>query len=249
MHAQSRSLISALTMNVILLSPDDLLANNRACIKNPRQLEHIKNVHGAVAGDQLKVGLINGNLGTGLVTELNDDAIYLDIDLPQPSPPALPLTLVLGLPRPKMMRRILQTIATLGVKELHLINSYRVEKSYWQTPFLEAQAIHEQLILGLEQGCDTQLPNVHLHKRFKPFVEDELPALIADTRALVAHPYTAIACPSQIDYALSLAVGPEGGFIPYEIDLLEKCGFEAVHLGERIMRVETAVPYLLGRLF
>lgn len=236
-------------MNVILLSPEDLLADHRACIKNPRQLEHIKQVHGATVGDQLKVGLINGNLGEGLVTELDDNAIYLDIDLHQAPPQALPLTLVLGLPRPKMMRRILQTVATLGVKQLHLINSYRVEKSYWQTPFLEAENIREQLILGLEQGCDTRLPEVHLHKRFKPFVEDALPTIVADTRALVAHPYTETACPSQIDYSLTLAVGPEGGFISYEIDLLEKCGFEAVHLGERIMRVETAVPYLLGRLF
>ena len=236
-------------MNIILLTPNDLLSDSRACIKNPRQLEHIKLVHGAAMGDKLKIGLINGNLGSGVITELSDDAIYLDIELKQAPPAALPLTLVLGLPRPKMMRRILQTIATLGVKELHLINSYRVEKSYWQTPFLEEQSIYDQLILGLEQGCDTHLPQVHLHKRFKPFVEDELPAIIANSRALVAHPYTPIACPNQIDYSLTLAVGPEGGFIPYEIDLLEKCGFEAVHLGERIMRVETAIPYLLGRLF
>lgn len=236
-------------MNIILLTPHDLLTDNRACIKARRQLEHIKLVHGAAVGDKLKIGLLNGNLGSGIITEINDDALYLDIELQQAPPRALPLTLVLGLPRPKMMRRILQTIATLGVKELHLINSYRVEKSYWQTPFLEEQSIYEQLILGLEQGCDTQLPQVHLHKRFKPFVEDELPGIVADTRALVAHPYTPNACPSQIDYPLTLAVGPEGGFIPYEIELLEKCGFDAVHLGERIMRVETAVPYLLGRLF
>ncbi|HCS65352.1 MAG TPA: 16S rRNA (uracil(1498)-N(3))-methyltransferase, partial [Cellvibrio sp.] len=124
-------------------------------MKNPRQLEHIKQVHGAAMGDQLKVGLIDGNLGSGLITAFNDDSIFLDVDLQQPPPPALPLTLVLGLPRPKMMRRILQTVATLGVKQLHLINSYRVEKSYWQTPFLEAKSIHAQLILGLEQGCDT----------------------------------------------------------------------------------------------
>ncbi|HSX50359.1 MAG TPA: 16S rRNA (uracil(1498)-N(3))-methyltransferase [Cellvibrio sp.] len=236
-------------MNIILLSPDNLQTNNRACITNPRQIEHIKNVHGAIVGDQLKIGLVNDKLGSGLITEIQNDAIYLDVELQQTSPPALPLTLVLGLPRPKMMRRIFQTIATLGVKQLHLINSYRVEKSYWQTPFLDEENIHHQLILGLEQGCDTQLPEVHLHKRFKPFVEDELPAIVANTRALVAHPYTEIECPRQIDYSLTLAVGPEGGFIPYEIDLLEKCGFEAVHLGERIMRVETAVPYLLGRLF
>jgi 16S rRNA (uracil1498-N3)-methyltransferase len=236
-------------MNIILLSPPDLITDNRACITNPRQLEHIRNIHGAVLGDQLKVGLIDGNQGTGIISQFDDDAIYLDLNLEQSPPSALPLTLVLGLPRPKMMRRILQTIATLGVKQLHLINSYRVEKSYWQTPFLRPDYIRDQLVLGLEQGVDTRLPQVHLHKRFKPFVEDELPAIIANTRALVAHPYTPNICPSQIDYSLTLAVGPEGGFIPYEIDLLEKCGFEAVHLGERIMRVETAVPYLLGRLF
>lgn len=249
MRAVSTHKILRLLMNIILLSPYDLTTDNSACIKNQRQLEHIKNVHGAALGDQLKVGLIDGNMGTGIITQLNDDAIYMDIDLQQSPPSALPLTLVLGLPRPKMMRRILQTIATLGVKQLHLINSYRVEKSYWQTPFLAEDYIRDQLILGLEQGVDTRLPHVHLHKRFKPFVEDELPAISANMRALVAHPYTQTVCPSQINYSLTLAVGPEGGFIPYEIALLEKCGFEAVHLGERIMRVETAVPYLLGRLF
>ncbi|AQT62319.1 16S rRNA (uracil(1498)-N(3))-methyltransferase [Cellvibrio sp. PSBB023] len=236
-------------MNLILLSPDDLTSSHSAIIRDARRVAHIKNVHGAAQGDSLKVGLLGGNMGTGRVTTIDDNGISLALDLQQAPPAALDLILVLALPRPKMLRRILQTIATLGVKKLHLINSYRVEKSYWQTPFLEAASIHEQLLLGLEQGCDTRLPEVHLHKRFKPFVEDELPALIANSRALVAHPYTTTACPSQIDYALSLAVGPEGGFIEYEIALLEKCGFEVVHLGERIMRVETAVPYLLGRLF
>lgn len=236
-------------MNLILLCRDDLTSSHSACIKDARRLAHIKNIHGAALGDKLKVGLLGGNMGLGTISALGDTEICLDLELHQTPPAALDLTLVLALPRPKMLRRILQTISTLGVKKLHLINSYRVEKSYWQTPFLAPEAIHQQLLLGLEQGCDTVLPEVHLHKRFKPFVEDELPGLIKNTRALVAHPYTELSCPSQIDYALSLAVGPEGGFIPYEIALLEQCGFEAVQLGERIMRVETAVPYLLGRLF
>jgi 16S rRNA (uracil1498-N3)-methyltransferase len=236
-------------MNLILLSADDLTSSTSASIKDARRVQHIRNVHAAAVGDQLKVGLLGGNIGSGIITAMGTDGIDLTLDLHQAPPPALDLTLVLALPRPKMLRRILQTVATLGVKKIHLINSYRVEKSYWQTPFLEPASIHEQLILGLEQGCDTHLPQVHLHKRFKPFVQDELPALIAQSRALVAHPYTTQECPRDIDYSLSLAIGPEGGFIPYEIGLLEECGFEAVHLGERIMRVETAVPYLLGRLF
>ncbi len=236
-------------MNLILLTQDDLISPTRALIRDARRLAHIREIHGANTGETYRVGLLNGNMGSGTLLRINEAELELELDLTKAPPTTLPLKLVLGLPRPKMLRRIFQTIATLGVKELHLINSYRVEKSYWQTPFLEPEAIHEQLILGLEQGCDTQLPQVHLHKRFKPFVEDELPGIIANTTALVAHPYTDTECPRAIDYSLSLAVGPEGGFIAYEIDLLKKIGFDAVHLGERIMRVETAIPYLLGRLF
>lgn len=236
-------------MNLILLTSDDLIATDRALIRDSRRLAHIREVHVAKEGESYKVGLLNGNMGSGTLVRSADNELEFELSLNVPPPAALPMKLILGLPRPKMLRRIFQTIATLGVKELHLINSYRVEKSYWQTPFLEADAIHEQLVLGLEQGCDTRLPQVHLHKRFKPFVEDELPGIIANTTALVAHPYTETECPRNIDYSLSLAVGPEGGFIAYEIDLLKKIGFDAVHLGERIMRVETAIPYLLGRLF
>ncbi len=236
-------------MNLVLLSAADMLNTERAVVRDQRRIKHIMDIHGAQVGDELKVGLINGAIGQGIITALTDNEILLDVQLQKSSPSPLPLTLVLALPRPKMLRRILQTVATLGVKKLYLINSYRVEKSYWQTPFLQPEAIHEQLILGLEQGCDTHLPEVHLLKRFKPFVEDELPAIMTNTQAIVAHPYTDKACPRHIDHAVTLAVGPEGGFIPYEIDLLKACGFEAVHVGERIMRVETAIPYLIGRLY
>lgn len=237
-------------MNLALLSADDFSTPECAVIRDQRRGDHIRNIHAAKPGDQLKIGLLNGRMGHATVAHVDTtEIIFTEIALTQSPPPPLPLTLLLGLPRPKMLKRILQTVATLGVKRIYLINSYRVEKSYWQTPWLTPEAIHQQLILGLEQGGDTLLPEVTLIKRFKPFVEDELPALIKDSRALVAHPYTDQSCPTQITDRLTLAVGPEGGFIPYEINLLQACGFEPVSLGERIMRVETAVPFLLGRLF
>jgi len=237
-------------MNIILLTAEDFCSPTCAVITDPRRTEHIFLIHKAQAGDQLKLGLINGDLGQGKILFIATNHIVVDeIVLDQPPPPPLPLTILLGLPRPKMLKRILQTVATLGVKKIYLLNSYRVEKSYWQTPWLTPEAIHTQLVLGLEQGRDTRLPEVILTKRFKPFVEDELPRLINNSRALVAHPYTNQACPAQARESITLAVGPEGGFIPYEISMLEQCGFTAVHLGARIMRVETAVPYLIGRLF
>lgn len=237
-------------MNTLLLLADDFVSDNSAIIRDSRRCEHICSVHAAKVGDPIKVGVLNGKLGSALITSIDNSQITLDSILLDKTPPvALPLTLLLGLPRPKMLKRILQTVATLGVKNVVLLNSYRVEKSYWQTPWLTPEAIRAQLILGLEQGCDTVLPEVTLIKRFKPFVEDKLPELIVHSRALVAHPYTAQACPTQVNSSITLAIGPEGGFIPYEIGMLEACGFETVHVGERIMRVETAVPFLLGRLF
>lgn len=236
-------------MNLVLLFTEDINAEGEAIITDQRRLTHITQIHGAKPGDQLKVGMVNGAMGIGTIKEITPSLIRLSLNLTLDAPRALPLTLVLGLPRPKMLKRIFQTIATLGIKDLYLINSYRVEKSYWQTPFLQEEAIREHLILGLEQGCDTRMPRVHLKTRFKPFVEDELPGIIQGTQALVAHPYTQTECPRMQQGHISLAVGPEGGFIPYEIALLETAGFKAVTLGERIMRVETVIPYLASRLF
>jgi len=171
------------------------------------------------------------------------------VELDQPPPEKLPLTLLLALPRPKMLRRVLQTVSSMGVPRLILLNSYRVEKSFWQTPFLEPAAIREQLILGLEQARDTMLPEVIIEKRFKPFVEDQLPGIAAGTVGLVGHPGDFPACPRAVEQPVTLAIGPEGGWIPYEVEKLTEAGLQPVQLGARILRVETAVTALLARLF
>jgi RsmE family RNA methyltransferase len=148
-----------------------------------------------------------------------------------------------------MLKRILQTSAAMGVKKIVLLNSYRVEKSFWQSPLLKAEAINEQLVLGLEQAKDTVLPEVILAKRFKPFIEDDLPTLALNTRKLVAHPNATFQSPMISNERTTLAVGPEGGFIDYEIQKLLEIGFDGISLGPRILRVESAIPVLLASLF
>lgn len=235
-------------MNLLLLDDADFVAANRVILRD-RRLTHMQEVHRAESGDRMRVGRLGGLMGEGRLLRLEPNEAELQVSFDQPPPAKLPLTLLLALPRPKMLRRVLQTVAAMGVPRLVLLNSYRVEKSFWQTPFLEPEAVREQLILGLEQARDTVLPEVIIEKRFKPFVEDRLPALAAGSLGLIGHPGPWPECPRALSEPVTLAIGPEGGWIPYEVDKLREAGLNPVQLGERILRVETAVTALLARLF
>lgn len=235
-------------MNLLLLEEADFVAADRVVLGD-RRFTHMQEIHRVAVGDTLRVGCLGGLMGQATVLRLEGHEAELSVEFTQPPPAKLPLTLVLALPRPKMLRRVFQTVATMGVGKLILVNSYRVEKSFWQTPFLAPAAIREQLVLGLEQARDTVLPEVIIEKRFKPFVEDRLPAIVEGTLGLVGHPGNYPPCPRGLDEPVTLAIGPEGGWIPYEVELLGKAGLSPVQLGERILRVETAVTALLARLF
>ncbi|GAB3287209.1 16S rRNA (uracil(1498)-N(3))-methyltransferase [Parahaliea aestuarii] len=235
-------------MNLLLFSAADLGAPGQLQISDER-LQHLHNVHRAAVGDSIRVGEIGGHMGEGRIAELSAARAIITFQLDCPPPAKLPVILLVALPRPKMLRRILRSAAEFGVEQLVLFNSYRVEKSFWQTPVLNDSTLRSYLLQGLEQSRDTMLPPVTLERRFKPFVEDRLPGLLQNRRGLLAHPApTAAAAPDHANTPLLLAIGPEGGFIPYEVEMLQKAGLETVSLGPRILRVENAVTALLGRL-
>lgn len=236
-------------MNVILLERSDYIAPNRVLISD-RRAQHIREILGANIDEKIKVGEIDGLLGSGQIQSIAaNGAIELTVELDRTPPPKLPLTIILALPRPKMLRRIIRTVAEFGVRELILLNTYKVEKSYWQTPVLAEDIIRGYCIDGLQQSVDSILPKIRCEKYFKPFVEDRLPAIAAHTTALVAHPGTETPCPIALNQPCTLAIGPEGGFTAYEIEKLQQLGFEGVHLGTRILRVENALTTLVARLF
>lgn len=200
-------------------------------------------------GRRLLVGLQDGLLGEGVVEHVGEQRARIRFTLDRAPPPALPLTLLLALPRPKMLRRVLRTAAEIGIKHIWLINSSRVEKSYWQSPLLAPPMLDAYLAAGLEQACDTVLPRVELRTRFRPFVEDELPAMTAGSLRLVAHPAAGAPLGPAGTGHVTLAMGPEGGFTDFEIALLGGTGFAACTLGRRVLRVETALPVLAANLF
>lgn len=242
-------------MNLILIQPGELPEDTTSGLVTltGRRAAHIRDVHRAAVGAELVVGRVGGAIGRGRVVAIEGDAVTLEIKLTHPPPPKLPLTLLLALPRPRVLKRALAAAAALGVDDLILINAWRVEKSYWQTPVLAPESIAEHLSLGLEQARDTVLPRTLERKLFKPFVEDELPALLDNKRALVAHPDPT--APHIDGLAIErarptvLCIGPEGGWLPYEVDKLIAAGAQPIQMGARIQRVEVALTALIAKLF
>jgi len=239
-----------MAVNLLLLDPAEVAPDGTARVEG-RRAAHLLDVLRAGPGSRLPAGALGGRMGEAEVLAVEGRAVRVAVRLDRDPPPPSPVSLLLGLPRPKVLRRVLQAAAAAGVKEVVLLGSWRVEKSYFGSPLLAPEAMRAELRLGLEQGRDSRLPGVRVRRLFKPFVEDELDAWRPGARRLLAHQGAAApleglargAAPEAI-----LAVGPEGGWTPYEAGQLEARGFAPFSLGPRALRVDAAVPFALGQV-
>lgn len=233
-------------MNIVLLHQTDWIADGMAAVRDQRA-EHIREVLRAQVGDTLRVGLLGGLGGQGVIEALDASGVRLRVQLSEPPPPRHRFDIVLALPRPKMLRRILRQCAEFGVANLHLIQSARVDKSYWQSPLLQPARVHDALLAGLERSRDTIAPRVHLHRRFRPFMEDQLPGLCAGRPCWLADMGAPMSLAEVPPGPAVVMVGPEGGFVPFEVQLAESVQAQRVGLGERILSVDTALITVLAQ--
>ncbi|HZJ55485.1 MAG TPA: 16S rRNA (uracil(1498)-N(3))-methyltransferase [Myxococcaceae bacterium] len=232
-------------MNLLLLEPDEPSPDGTARLTGDR-LRHLRDVLRAGPGSALRAGVLGGNVGTAEVLALGEAEAVLRCTFDRAPPPRPGLDLVLALPRPKALRRVLAASASMGVDRLVLLAAARVEKSYFASPVLQPDRIRKHLLDGLEQAQDTVLPEVHLEPRFRPFVEDRMDALLGPGERWLLHPGDEGPRTPSDEGRLALAVGPEGGWVPFERDLLQSRGFRSLGFGPRTLRTETIVPYALG---
>jgi len=237
-------------VNLLLLGDADVAPDGSVRVTG-RRFEHVRRVLAPRAGDSLRVGRRGGLIGTARVLASTGEELTLaPPELTDPPPPRAGIDLLLALPRPKTIRKVLPAAAALGVDRVVLLNAARVEKSYFDTRLLEPEALDALLTLGLEQARDTIAPQVLVRDRFRPFVEDECATLLGATSLrLVCHPPATDPVPVRGEGArVALAIGPEGGWVPFELALLAARDFRPVTLGPRVLRVETAVPALIAAL-
>ena len=242
-------------MNLIILTESDATGDNRYHLTDVRA-EHIRTVLRLGKGDTVEVGLLNGPAGKARIETVDDSEVVLAAEeLRALSDPPVTVDLVCALPRPQTLRKVLITSAMMGVRKLHLIRANRVEKSFFHSPLLVPEKWTPYLIEGLSQGKLTRLPCVSIHERFRNFFEDTLPELegkeSAPSTKILPHPESNEALHEVYDgrsKRLVVAIGPEGGWVPFEVELMESLGFTPFKLGPWVLRVETAVTATLAQI-
>ena len=219
--------------------------------------EHVLNVlHGEV-GQVLKTGEIDGRIGTSTIQSIDTTGpARISVAVSHREESLRPwVDLVLAPPRPRVMKRLLPQLVTLGVGKIVLVGTEKVEKDFWGATLLNPENYRPLLIDGLMQAGTSILPTIELRRNFRKFVREELDGLLPSRHRIVAHPYEAKdARPETRDLTqskislLTLAIGPEGGWTDEEISLLEEHGFSRYSLGSRILRTDTATIALLAQL-
>ena len=246
-------------MNLVILTSDDAVGDNRYRLTDNRA-DHIRSILKLTAGDSIEVGLLDGPQGTAQIETCDNDGVTIHAVKLTKEPNLLPtVDIICALPRPQTLKKILLTSAMMGVRRLYLVRANRVEKSYYQSPLLQPENYQPFLLEGLSQGKLTRMPQVTIHDRFRTFFEDTLRTLYIDDSSdgpsmLLPDLETTVSlsdvCPAVSDRTESLlfAIGPEGGWVPFEIELMEGLGFTRFSLGRWTLRVEHAVTAVLSQV-
>ncbi|MBL7016743.1 MAG: 16S rRNA (uracil(1498)-N(3))-methyltransferase [Kiritimatiellales bacterium] len=245
-------------MNLILISPEEAAPDNVVQLTDGRAA-HIRTVLRAEPGKTLRIGLLNGPFGAGTVEQISEESVTLSCVWEAALPPRPPIDLLLAMPRPKVLKRLWAQFAALGVGRIFITNAEKVEKYYFDTHVLDPDFYNARLIEGLQQARDTRLPEVTIVRRLCSFLENDLGAVFPRSeKKLLADPsgtQTIFQCLEKsvenfpsIGTRVLLAIGPEGGWTPYELEMLQAHGFEVFGMGSRILRADTACIALLSQL-
>nr|MBF0222576.1 16S rRNA (uracil(1498)-N(3))-methyltransferase [Desulfobulbaceae bacterium] len=237
-------------MNILLIHKAEIV-NDRIIITGDK-LKHLRKILKVQIGDTVKIGIINEKIGSGTVEALSKEGALLHVQVEKPPPERLPVHLILAIPRPIMLKRVLAQAASMGIEQISLLRSKRVEKSFLDSSIIEQDNYTPFLLKGIEQSVDTRTPEVQIHRRFKSFIEQIAADSSSRNLRLIAHPHgtaylrdTKTEGPEQ---RIDIAIGPEGGWIDYEVEQFTNLGFIPFTMGARILRVDTAVPAILSQL-
>ena len=150
----------------------------------------------------------------------------------------------IGISRAERFEWVLQKATELGVTEIFPLYTERTEVKLRGDREDRKQARWQQVLASAcEQSGRNLLPVLHSPR---PLLDWQ--AIDADAKLLLHHRATASlqSLSAEQPGSVALLIGPEGGLSPAEIETAIASGFQAIALGPRIFRTETAPIAALG---
>ncbi len=242
-------------MNIIILFENEKQDDGSYHLSGFRA-EHIRAVLKSDVNDILEIGILNGKSGVASITSISKDKVVLsNLQLEESTSDNITIDIIVALPRPQTIKKVLFTSAMMGVRNIFFIKSNRVEKSFFHSVVLEEEQLQRHLIDGLQQGKRTQMPNVSIHDKFNPFIQDwrcqfykdrdEKPVCLLPDLDVEQ---TLVNVLGKKDKHLLVAIGPEGGWVPFETEMMTSLGFDKFKLGDWTLRVEHALTACLAQI-
>jgi len=238
-------------LNSLLVLPEELISDTQALIRGARA-RYLLEYHDLKLGIEIKALLWGSGAGKAKITSIGADQVGLNLSLDQAPLPRPNVDLIVAVPRPQTLKKVLALSAMAGIGQLHFVKTARVEKSYLQSKSLQTENIRDELIKGMEQVCDSTAPEVFKEWSLSVLLE-KLAQSSGPRLLLLADPnskdnLTQYQSALSKQTGLTIFLGPEAGFENTEIELLLASGFKGINLGKRILRTEFALAYLLGQV-
>ncbi|GAB6089634.1 16S rRNA (uracil(1498)-N(3))-methyltransferase [Spirochaeta dissipatitropha] len=247
-------------MNRALFDPAELISDQVFLPSHDRRASHLLKILRVQPGESVEVGIINGLRGHAVVESIDSEGILLgSFYLEEEADSLYPVELILGHPRPIVLRRILKDAVTAGFCRISVLCTDLTEKSYMKSSFWsEPKDLRELLILGAEQAGGTVLPQLERHWSVKQYLKN-ITDSCSDSNPvnILLHPendkaaglrHIDIKQKSEQTQLLRIAVGPERGWSDSELSLFSEHGFRTAHFGSRILRTESAVQWAIAQL-
>ena len=221
-------------MNLVLITSDEAAAGFPA---DDARARHLRETVGLAIGGSFHVGIENGLRGLATITALAPQLTF-SVAWEKTAQARLPLTVLVGLPRPQTAKKVLHDLASLGAARIIFFESAKGDPGYLTSSLWKDGEWREHVLKGTEQACSTLVPEV---TRVGSLAE-AIARVAADAWKVALDPYEATGAPELSTPAQTavLAIGPERGFAEAERATLRAAGFGFAHLGDRILRVEAA---------
>lgn len=195
----------------------------------------------------------SGLKGFLVIDEINSDGSYRAHFEPsaEPSPPVLPIHLIIGMVRPPVIKRLLRDLSSVGVRRITLVQSGLCEGIYTKSRLWDN--IEEYLILGAEQGGFTELPEVQYQGKLAEFLSlggrgEKEYAFVFDSGA-GKHPSQYLNGRNLVRGSWTFAIGPERGWTRAEVELFQNYGFDLLKIGNSIFRSEMTAYFAVSLYF